>query len=79
LDLEQAMNIQAFTTSQGSLIAPFILKKVVQRIKRGHDYNDIIREELMDIVDYSSEAEEIYDYCSEINSSEINSNEPANN
>lgn len=54
-----------FVTSRGSSIAPFILKKVIKRIERQHDYTDIINEELRDIVDYSSEAEEIYDYCLE--------------
>lgn len=75
--MEQAMKELTFVTSNGSSIAPFILKKVIKRIERQHNYSDIINEELRDIVDYGSEAEEIYDYCLEaLNNSK---NEPISN
>ena len=64
------MKIEAFVTSWGSQISPYIQKQVIKRINSHDDVETIVQQEIKDILDYHhhqfDEAFEIVSHCEKI-------------
>ena len=65
------MKLEAYTTSWKSQIAPCIQTRISRRITQDDNCYSIIREEIIDLLDKHSEAQdeawEIYNHCEELN------------